>query len=72
MKTKIHAVTKALALMPVWGWRCAVGDAGLEWEGKALWQKNTAVVGLFTQPALQWSGLVPTTLSQSPQAGIWP
>lgn len=34
--------------------------------------KRTGVVDLFTYPALQWSGLVPTTLSHSPQAGIWP
>lgn len=41
-------------------------------SGKALGQKKTAVVGFFIHPALQWSGLVPTTLSYSPQAGIWP
>lgn len=35
-------------------------------SGKALWQKNRAVAGLFTQPALQWSRLVPTALSHSP------
>lgn len=34
MKTKVHAVTKALVSMPAWGWRCcAVGDAGPEWDG---------------------------------------
>lgn len=41
-------------------------------SGKALGGKDTAVVGFFTHPALQWSGLVPTTLSHSPQEGVWP
>lgn len=41
-------------------------------SGKALGRKDTAGVGFFTLPALQRSGLVPTTLSHSLQDGVWP